>query len=499
MVHPNQAGFIPKRSIFDHIRLAKAITNYAEVMEVNGSIVALDQEKAYDKIRHDYLWETLTTFGLPPRFINTVKSLYQNAHTQVAINGVFSLPFKVMRGVCQGDPLSCPLFDLAIEPLACSLRNDPSCLGLLIPGLNEKLIVNMFADDTTLYLSEHDQFDKIEPKLTTWCEASGAKFNIEKMEIIPIGTREHRLEVINTCKINQNDRTPLEDRIHIARDGEAIRSLGAWIGNNADDPTPWETALDKIRKKLELWKKSHPTIYGKRLIIQAIIGGHTQFLTMAQGMPRHIEEALTKMTRDFIWEQDTAPRMALEHLYKPINEGGLNLLNIEARKEAIEIIWLKTYLNLTPSRPDWAIVTDLLINAAAPPNISAIARINSFLQSWNPPTKGPRAEILGEDNRRMLNVARKYKTNLTAIRLSTEIRMKLPIWYHPFDEQRSMTNTTSRCLLRKHKIMTVAELVKQAKKINDQQQGGNHAPRHDCTCQDCRDDRAGGCTDPVTT
>jgi hypothetical protein len=50
LVHPNQARFIPRRSIFNHIRLAKAIINYAEVMEENGSIVALDQEKAYNKI-----------------------------------------------------------------------------------------------------------------------------------------------------------------------------------------------------------------------------------------------------------------------------------------------------------------------------------------------------------------------------------------------------------------------------------------------------------------
>jgi hypothetical protein len=50
MVHPDQAGFIPKRSIFNQIRLAKEIINFAEATETNGTIIALDQEKAYDKI-----------------------------------------------------------------------------------------------------------------------------------------------------------------------------------------------------------------------------------------------------------------------------------------------------------------------------------------------------------------------------------------------------------------------------------------------------------------
>jgi len=62
LIHLDQAGFIPGRSIFNHIRLAKAILNYAEVSEEDRTIVALDQEKAYDKIRHDYLWKTLEAF-----------------------------------------------------------------------------------------------------------------------------------------------------------------------------------------------------------------------------------------------------------------------------------------------------------------------------------------------------------------------------------------------------------------------------------------------------
>ena len=123
LIHPDQARFIPKRSIFNHIRLASTIINYAEVMEVDGVIIALDQEKAYDKIRHNYLWRTLEMYNLPEVFTKTVRSLYKSAFTQVAINGVMSDPFKVTRGVRQGDPFSCLLFDLAIELLACKLRN----------------------------------------------------------------------------------------------------------------------------------------------------------------------------------------------------------------------------------------------------------------------------------------------------------------------------------------------------------------------------------------
>ncbi len=198
IVHPDQAGFIPNRSIFDHIRLAKAILNYAEVTEENGAILALDQEKVYDKIRHDYLWKTLEAFNLPHPFIKTVRSLYQNAYTQVAINGMLSEPYRVKRGVRQGDPLSCPLFDIAIEPLACHIRADQDIKGMMIPGLENAIKIKLFADDTNLFLSKDDRIDHIQGVLNNWCEISGARFNIEKTEIIPMGTEEHRKTIVES-------------------------------------------------------------------------------------------------------------------------------------------------------------------------------------------------------------------------------------------------------------------------------------------------------------
>jgi uncharacterized membrane protein len=71
-------------------------------MEEDGAIVALDQEKAYDKIKHNYLWEVLKVFNILAEFTGVVKSLYKNAHTSIAINSVISKPFRVTRGVRQG-------------------------------------------------------------------------------------------------------------------------------------------------------------------------------------------------------------------------------------------------------------------------------------------------------------------------------------------------------------------------------------------------------------
>jgi hypothetical protein len=72
-IHKSQAGFVPGRRITDQTMLVQMMMDYTEATENNGLIIALDQEKAYDKIAHNYLWETLKAFNIPKEFINTVK------------------------------------------------------------------------------------------------------------------------------------------------------------------------------------------------------------------------------------------------------------------------------------------------------------------------------------------------------------------------------------------------------------------------------------------
>jgi hypothetical protein len=496
MIHRDQAGFIPGRSIFDHIRLTRIMTKFAEVSERNGAVVALDQEKAYDKLTHRYLWKTLEAFNMPDLFTNTVKNLYTNAWTTVAINGELSSPYQVKRGVRQGDPLSCFLFDIGIEPLACLIRNAEEIKGFRIPGLKEKLAVNLFADDTVLYLSEEDKLDEVTSILDKWCEASGAKFNKEKTEIIPIGRRSHRNRIIQTRKLHPDDKQ-IQDNVHIAQEGEAIRSLGAWIGNNTVETRPWEPIIDLVHNDLERWQKAHPTLDGKRLIVQAIVGGRTQFLAKAQGMPEQIREALTKEIKRFIWEDTThVPRLGMNHLEETKEEGGINLLNLKNRNEAIEIVWLRDYLNLKESRPAWAYITDILINETTPPTLNENTRSNAFLQHWKIPMRGKKAEKLGEDTLRMIKAAKKHQIAFAPINISQELRERLPSWQHLGVEKQAQQNPRSRCLAKNHESRQVKDVLNVTERLKGDYRGGLHSPVFSCHCEDCITDREKGCENP---
>ena len=400
-----------------------------------------------------------------------------------------------MRGVRQGDPLSCPLFNLAIEPLACKIRNDTNIKGYKIPGIIEKIVLSLYTDDTCLFLSKEDNLDYIQEMLEEWCRASGAKFNIEKTKIVPIGTPTHRMRMLTTQKLNPTERNPIDNKIRIAEEREAVRLLGAWIGNNTDAATPWELVIDRIQKALGRYSKSHPTLHGRKVIAQIIIGGHIQFLMKAQGMPKHIENALIKILRSFIWEENNSPRIALEYLYQTIGKGGLNLLDIRARNEAIEIMWLKAYLNLSPTRPAWAKITDIILDATTPQGYNTQARMNTFLQTWNIPTKGTRAGKLNDDATRMLRAARDHNANFASIKLTPSMKQNLPAWFQIGARHWPINNKAAKCLLTKHQIKTIVGLLKASAKIRNNVDN-NHRPTNFCHCRSCTEDHRKGCVHP---
>ncbi|EJD33418.1 hypothetical protein AURDEDRAFT_77009 [Auricularia subglabra TFB-10046 SS5] len=109
--------------------------------------------------------------------------------------------------------------------------------GYQIPGLEEKLIVTLFADDTTVYLSANDSYEDLVKILETWCKASGAKFNKGKTECIPVGTEAFR-EEFRTTRRPQPDQAPIPANVRITTDKTAVRILGVFTGNAVDDYPP---------------------------------------------------------------------------------------------------------------------------------------------------------------------------------------------------------------------------------------------------------------------
>lgn len=498
IIHPAQAGFMKDRRIEDQTELAHMMIKWCEASNTNGMIICLDQEKAYDKIAHAFLWASLKKFGFPTSFINTIKSLYSEAQTTIILNGEKSHPFKVTRGVRQGDPMSCMLFNIAIESLAQMIRTS-KIKGLRLGNHNEYVKETMFADDTTVYLSEDDSFSGLQKTLKKWCKVSGANFNIPKTVAVPVGSKSFQERAISTRQLRQgSDLIPTS--IRILGDGEATRLLGTFIGNEICKTSVWTPTIEKIAEDLERWKKARPTMEGKRLIIGMVVAGRTQFRTHVQGMPKQIEERLNKMIREFIWGESSHLTVGMQTLTLPHARGGKKVLDLGARNEAIEIMKAKCYLKLDENRPDWAKVADAIIGRkiAKKWNVKDDKAFScTFLQNMDVDVRD-KEDGLPPSLQRMLRVARKHSISFNILEISETLKMDMPIWFHiGLSDERNMRWNAGQavCLRKAHKVKSVGDMLKVADDT-DERKNSHHKRRKNCACPQCKLHREAGCMNP---
>jgi exonuclease III len=483
LIHSAQAGFIPERQISDHTQLTRLVMEHAEAAGINGLIVALDQEKAYDKIAHDYLWRALEAFGIPEAFTQAVRSLYENAETAVCINGEMSDKWTITRGVRQGDPLSCILFDLAIEPLALALRKS-DLKGIDVPGQSERLIATLFADDTTVYLSKEDEISKLEAILEDWCTAARAKFNVSKTVVMPIGELTYRQSVLQTRK-TQSDGGQIPANMTILREGEATRILGAWYGNGVDISAPWSIVLTKLTKSMERWSNASVNLLYKRHVIQCTAGGYSQYLAQVQGCPTRVETEIERQITKYLWEGKMS-KVNKETTHAPIDQGGMKILDIKARNEAIRLIWLKRYLDTSAARPLWASFADALLARNVPASEERIdekMRQNPLLQTWST-FRGYQRRVC-PFIRELISTAENYGMRLEALDVPQSTADMMPIWLHKQADQRARRLALSKeavCLRENHEIRTTGEMRRFAAKANQP----GHKKRKNCTCDACK-------------
>jgi ribonuclease HI len=95
----------------------------------------------------------------------------------------------------------------------------------------------------------------------------------------------------------------------------------------------------------------------------------------------------------------------------------------------------------------------------------------------------------------MLKTARKYGTNLAAIRISPHLKKQLPAFYHLLAAHRTTNNRQSKCLLEKHEVNTVADLMRTAARLEHNNES-EHRNSPFCICPPCKADQERGCYNP---
>src|SRR5882724_9889379 len=304
---------------------------------------------------------------------------------------------------------------------------------------------------------------------------------MEKTEALPIGTPKYRNKVI-TERILGEDTNKIPEYVHLIKDGEPMRTLGLWIGNNVIIEDKWNKVVEIQRKVTDVWNASHPTLCRKELILKALITSRNWFLAAVNGMPDHIEKEMTKIMKDFIWDGNKKRLIRLDYAAEAREKGGLGMPDLKTRMKAIDIMWLKKYLNTPEKRPTWCWVADALIKGDtylhSTPRVEESARLKWALQTWR--TRQGKHSKLPDCIKRMLKVAEKYNVRVQARKTDPSLKGNMIIWHHTYGAKNNynMNKPVSKCLRKNHKIRKVGEMNNY---VNKCRQGATErCKKHNC-------------------
>ena len=158
IIHYSQTA-VDKRRIDHTVHMIRDLVDLINKDDAEGALIFLDQEKAFDRVEHDFLFKTLSAFGIGDSFIDWLKVLYANATTRIKVNGFYTQSIPLTRGLRQGCPLSPSLYVLVIEIFALQLRLNPNIVGFRING--EKIVSMHYADDATIVIMQNRCFKEV--------------------------------------------------------------------------------------------------------------------------------------------------------------------------------------------------------------------------------------------------------------------------------------------------------------------------------------------------
>ncbi|KLO08570.1 hypothetical protein SCHPADRAFT_835136, partial [Schizopora paradoxa] len=189
-----------------------------------------------------------------------------------------------------------------------------------------------------------------------------------------------------------------------------------------------------------------------------VAAGRTQYLTEVQGMPTSVEDRLVKRITNFMWKDSRQRPVSIETMYRPIHEGGLGLVDIRRRNEALGVKWLQRFLHFE-KRPKWTYIGDALIaknSIKKEKGISNSVKSNIFLQTWK--TNRGNKCALPQDLKDLFKTANKFGLLVDQIHVQATIAELMPIWYHikAARQIRKLTRSkASICLRDVHSLRTV--------------------------------------------
>lgn len=322
---------IPGRNIYHSLAHLREMVTATIYDDVKFWILSLDQEKAFDRVSHKFLYETLSRLGIQDKFIHCIMMLYKDAVAFPLVNGHVGSGIPLSAGVKQGCPLSPLLYAFSLEPLI-------RLLSTVTPSLKVNALscspITVYADDITVVFNEQNVLDAVVSQLELYSNVAGSKVNYNKSKIIWFGKGQPS-NVSGSFQVIKN----------------SIKLLGVEFSGERMDEHNWQGVIDKVRIKLEQYVGYTDNIFTRVQIIKTYILPLCLNIAVIVPIPTKMIPIVNSLLYSFIWGSKLA-RVRRSITYNKVSKGGLNMVNVEVFFGTLFFCFNLKIL-LGDSQPDW--------------------------------------------------------------------------------------------------------------------------------------------------
>lgn len=334
IIHFNQNAYVKGRTILDAVRTIDDILEYTQRKGINGLLVAIDFQKAFDSVSRRFMFKALSAFNFGPSLIHWVKTFYNNISSAVMNNGYTTTPFQVLKGVRQGDPLSPYLFIICLEILAIDIRCNKEIQGILVD--KEEIKLEIFADDLTVFLKNYTSLNALFATVESFTLCSGLQINYEKTEAMFLGKQDPKV-------------APAVSSVRNISIKKAVKILGVHFTYNQIlwKKLNFEDILKSIREKLHLWNWRNLTIIGRIQIVKTFVIPIFMYRAGLVCIHKDIIKEANKIIFNFIWKgKDKVKRSTL---ISDVENGGLRAPHLESIIKTQRIMCCKKLADAQPN------------------------------------------------------------------------------------------------------------------------------------------------------